>query len=77
MRFQVGDSAVDVLIDIDRFELPNAQFLPEAEPGQVESALTLLEPEHVDLERGMLIPCHPDLCASFSGPNDPGRYLRR
>ena len=46
---------MDVLVDIDRFELPIAQFLPEAEPGQVESALTLLEPEHVDVERGMLL----------------------
>src|SRR6516162_8872168 len=55
MRFRVGDLAVDVLVDIDRFELPIAQFLPEAEPGQAESARSLLEPDHVDLERGMLI----------------------
>jgi hypothetical protein len=33
MRFQVGDGVVDVLVDIDRFELPIAQFLPEAEIG--------------------------------------------
>jgi glyoxylase-like metal-dependent hydrolase (beta-lactamase superfamily II) len=55
MRFHIGDIAVDVLVDIDRFELPIAQFLPEAEPGLVESARSLLEPDHVDLERGMLI----------------------
>ena len=55
MRFQVGDSMVDVLVDIDQFELPIARFLPEAEPGQVESARSLLEPDHADLERGMLI----------------------
>ena len=55
MRFQVGDSMVDVLVDIDQFELPIARFLPEAEPGQVESARSLLEPDHADLERGLLI----------------------
>src|SRR5215470_5547529 len=55
MRFQVGDSMVDVLVDIDRFELPITQFLPEAEPEQVESARSLLEPDHADLERGLLI----------------------
>ncbi|HYK09478.1 MAG TPA: hypothetical protein VEV39_01630 [Gemmatimonadales bacterium] len=55
MRFQVGDSMVDVLVDIDWFELPISRFLHEAEPGQVESARSLLEPDHVDLERGMLI----------------------
>ena len=55
MRFQVGDIAVDVPVEIDRFELPIAQFLPEAEPGLVKSARFLLEPDHVDLERGMLI----------------------
>lgn len=55
MRFQVWDTVVDVLVDIDRFELPIAQFFPEAELGQVESAYSLLEPDHVDLERGMLI----------------------
>src|SRR5262245_55510495 len=55
MRFKAGDSMVDVLVDIDRFELPLARFLPEAEPGQVESARSLLEPDHADLERGMLI----------------------
>jgi len=46
---------VDVLVDIDWFELPISRFLHEAEPGQVESARSLLEPDHVDLERGMLI----------------------
>jgi glyoxylase-like metal-dependent hydrolase (beta-lactamase superfamily II) len=55
MDFHVGDIAVDVLVDIDRFELPIAQLLPEADPGQAESARFLLEPDHVDLERGMLI----------------------
>jgi glyoxylase-like metal-dependent hydrolase (beta-lactamase superfamily II) len=55
MRFHVGDVAVEVLVDIDRFELPIAQFLPEADPGQAESARSLLEPDHVNLERGMLI----------------------
>ena len=55
MRFQAGDSMVDVLVDIDRFELQIARFLPEAEPGQVESARSLLEPDHADLERGLLI----------------------
>jgi glyoxylase-like metal-dependent hydrolase (beta-lactamase superfamily II) len=55
MRFHIGDSAVDVLVDIDRFELPIARLLPEAEPGQVASARTLLEPDHMDFESGMLI----------------------
>ena len=55
MRFKAGDSMVDVLVDIDRFQLPITQFLPEAEPGLVESARPLLEPDHVDLERGLLI----------------------
>jgi glyoxylase-like metal-dependent hydrolase (beta-lactamase superfamily II) len=55
MRFHLGDIAVDVLVDIDRFELPIAHFLPEAEPGLVKSAPSLLELDHVDLERGMLI----------------------
>ena len=55
MRFQVGDSMVDVLVDIDRFELPIAQFLPGTEPGQAESVRPLLGPDHVDLERGMLM----------------------
>ena len=55
MRFQAGDCVVDVLVDIDRFQLPIARFLPEAEPGRVESARSLLEPDHADLERGMLI----------------------
>jgi glyoxylase-like metal-dependent hydrolase (beta-lactamase superfamily II) len=54
MRFQFGDSVVDVLVDIDRFELPIAQFLPGAGPGQVESARPVLGPDHVDPERGML-----------------------
>ena len=55
MRFQAGDCVVDVLVDIDRFQLPIARFLPEAEPGRVESARSLLEPDHADLERGLLI----------------------
>jgi glyoxylase-like metal-dependent hydrolase (beta-lactamase superfamily II) len=55
MRFRIGDGAVEVLVDLDRFELPIAQFLPEAEPAQVEAARSLLEPDHADLERGMLI----------------------
>jgi hypothetical protein len=54
MRFQVGDCMVDVLVDIDRFQLPIAEFFPEAEPGLVESARSLLEPDHADLERGLL-----------------------
>src|SRR5262249_2262932 len=53
--FQAGDCLVDVLVDVDRFQLPIAQFLPEAEPGQVESARSLLEPDHADLGRGLLI----------------------
>jgi glyoxylase-like metal-dependent hydrolase (beta-lactamase superfamily II) len=55
MRFPVGDIAVDVVVDIDRFELPIAQFLPGTEPGQAESVRPLLGPDHVDLERGMLM----------------------
>jgi glyoxylase-like metal-dependent hydrolase (beta-lactamase superfamily II) len=54
MRFQVGDGMVEVLVDIDRFQLPIAQFLPEADPERVESARSLLEPDHADLDRGLL-----------------------
>jgi hypothetical protein len=35
MRFKVGDTVVDVLVDIDRFKVPIAQFFPEAKLGQV------------------------------------------
>src|SRR5262245_21769134 len=55
MHFTTGDSIVNVLVDIDRFELPIAQFLPEAEREEVERLRSLLEPDHVDFERGMMI----------------------
>ena len=54
MRFQVGDGVVDVLVGIDRFELPITQFLPAAQTGPLEHVRRLLEPDHVELERGML-----------------------
>ena len=46
---------MDVVVDIDRFELPIAGFLPGVAAGTIESALPLLEPDHVDAARGRLI----------------------
>ena len=42
----------DVVVDIDRFELPIARFLPRVAAGTIESALPLLESDHVDAARG-------------------------
>ena len=55
VKFHAGDGAVDVVVDIDRFELPIAGFLPGVAAGTIESALSLLEPDHVDAARGHLI----------------------
>ena len=55
MRFQAGDGAVDVVVDVDRFEFPIADFLPGVAVGTIESAVPLLEPDHIDAVRGRLI----------------------
>jgi hypothetical protein len=54
MRFRAGDSAVDVVVDIDRFELPITSFLPGIAADTIESARSLLEPDHLDCARGQL-----------------------
>ena len=55
MRFRAGDSAVDVVVDIDWFELSIAGFLPGIAAGTIESARALLDPDHLDAARGRLI----------------------
>src|ERR1700759_4393779 len=60
MRFRAGDSAVDVVVDIDWFELSIAGFLPGIAAGTLESARALLDPGHLDTARGRLVlalPC--------------------
>ena len=48
MRFKIGDSAVDVVVDIDRFELPITRFLPD-------EGLDRLNPHYLSLSPTMLI----------------------
>ena len=55
MRFQAGDYPVDVVVDIDRFELPVTNFLPGITADTIEFARTLLEPDHIDATRNRLI----------------------
>ena len=55
MKIHAGDDAVDVVVDIDRFELPITDFFPGVAAGMIESALPLLEPDHLDAARGRLI----------------------
>jgi len=55
MRFQAGDYLVDVVVDIDRFELPVTNFLPGITADTIELARTLLEPDHIDATRNRLM----------------------
>ena len=55
MRFQAGDYLVDVVVDIDRFELPATNFLPGITADTIEFARTLLEPDHIDATRNRLM----------------------
>ena len=55
MRFQAGDYLVDVVVDIDRFELPVTNFLPGITADTIEFARTLLEPDHIDATRNRLM----------------------
>ena len=55
MRFRAGNSTVDVVVDIDRFELPITSFLPGITADSIESARSLLEPGHMDAARSRLI----------------------
>ena len=55
MRFQAGDYLVDVVVDIDRFELPVTNFLPGITADTIEFARTLLEPNHMDATRNRLL----------------------
>ena len=51
MRFRAGNSTVDVVVDIDRFELPITSFLPGITADSIESVRSLLEPGHMDAAR--------------------------
>ena len=55
MRFQAGDYLVDVVVDIDQFELPITKFLPGITADTIEFARTLLEPNHMDATRNRLL----------------------
>jgi glyoxylase-like metal-dependent hydrolase (beta-lactamase superfamily II) len=55
MRLRAGHSAVDVVVDIDRFELAIAGFLPGVAAGTIAPARALLDPDHLDATRGRLI----------------------
>jgi glyoxylase-like metal-dependent hydrolase (beta-lactamase superfamily II) len=55
MRFQAGDYLVDVVVDIDQFELPITEFLPGITADTIEFARTLLEPNHIDVTRNRLL----------------------
>ena len=55
MRFRAGNSTVDVVVDIDRFELLITSFLPGITADSIESARSLLEPDHMDAARSRLI----------------------
>ena len=55
MRFQAGDYLVDVVVDIDRFELPVTNFLPGITADTIELARALLEPDHIDATRNRLM----------------------
>jgi glyoxylase-like metal-dependent hydrolase (beta-lactamase superfamily II) len=46
---------VDVVVDIDRFELPITDFLPGITADTIEFARTVLEPDHIDATRSRLI----------------------
>jgi glyoxylase-like metal-dependent hydrolase (beta-lactamase superfamily II) len=54
MRFAIGDVLVDSVVDFDRFDLPLATFLPEAEPAALAPHRALLEPLHADLATGLV-----------------------
>ena len=54
MRFALGDATVDVIVDDDDFELPLVAFLPGLDLGALEPDRAWLEPDFVDLARGVL-----------------------
>jgi hypothetical protein len=55
VRFQIGTFVVDVLVDIDCFELPIASFFPETDSAQLEQGRPLREPDYADFTGGMLL----------------------
>jgi glyoxylase-like metal-dependent hydrolase (beta-lactamase superfamily II) len=55
MRFEVGGFSADLLVDIEQFELSIAEFFPDARTGEVERSRTLLEPDHADVGREVLL----------------------
>ena len=54
VRFALGDATVDVIVDDDDFELPLVSFLPGLDLGALEPDRAWLEPDFVDLARGVL-----------------------
>jgi Metallo-beta-lactamase superfamily len=54
MRFVIGESVVDVVVDDDEFELPLSQFLPGLDLPALSDHCGLLEPDFVDLTRNTL-----------------------
>jgi glyoxylase-like metal-dependent hydrolase (beta-lactamase superfamily II) len=55
MQFAAGSLTVDVVVDLDRFELPLADFLPGISAETIEAARARLEPDHLDADRGRLL----------------------
>src|SRR5215831_15274597 len=55
MRFAAGDLAVDVVVDIDRFELRIADFLPGIAAETIGAAGSRLAPDHFAPMGGRLL----------------------
>jgi glyoxylase-like metal-dependent hydrolase (beta-lactamase superfamily II) len=66
MRFAIGNVAVDVLVD-DDFTLPLADFLPGLDVGALTAERGSLDPDFVDLERGVLICAIQTFVLRFGG----------
>src|SRR5262249_12654153 len=55
MRFHAGDYLVDVVVDIDQFELPITKFLPGITADTIQFARTLRDPNHMEATRTQLV----------------------
>ena len=55
MRFRAGDLEVDIVVDLDRFGLPIADFLPGATAESIAAARARFVPDHFDPAGGRLL----------------------
>jgi glyoxylase-like metal-dependent hydrolase (beta-lactamase superfamily II) len=55
MRFNIGDATMDVVVDLDRFALPTARFMPDVDFAALEVHRDWLEPDHADFGAGQLL----------------------